>query len=157
MNFVVFLNYASYWHFFKSLPWFLDPHGLWFWIVSHVCCLAFCQHVESIQFHILHFCPIWVLFLILLVSFHFFYSLSMTQSPRETNTHLASQDIPSLLLNLNVYHSVHKVLPMGSLLTRLNLVHVLKTYFLISCHLCLCLPNGLFSLGFTTKNVVLIY
>jgi hypothetical protein len=82
---------------------------------------------------------------------------SMEKSPSlEANSSAASREIPRILWNQKVYKRVHKGPPTVSILSQLNPVqtpHPTSWRFalVLSSHLSLRLPNGLFLSGFPTK------
>ena len=83
----------------------------------------------------------------------------MEQSPSwEANQFSASQEIPRILWNLKAYHRIHKYLPPVPILSRLDPVHTptstsWRSILMLSSHLRLGLPNGLFLSGFPTKTL----
>jgi hypothetical protein len=65
---------------------------------------------------------------------------SMEQSPFwEANWFAASQEIPRIVWNLKVHYCIHKCPPSIFILSHLNLVHTLTSYFL-KIHLSIILP-----------------
>jgi hypothetical protein len=85
----------------------------------------------------------------------------MQQSPSwEANRFAASQEIPRILWNLNVHYRIHKFSPTVSILSHLNLVHIptfLRSILILSSHLRLGLPSGLFPSGFPTQSLHSLY
>ena len=81
---------------------------------------------------------------------------STVQSPFwEANWFAASQEIPRISRNPNVHYRTHKRPPPVSILDQPNPVHI-PTFWrciLISTHLRLGLPSGLFPSGFPTKTL----
>jgi hypothetical protein len=84
---------------------------------------------------------------------------SMQQSPSwEANWFAASQEIPRILWNQRVYYRIHKRPTPVSVLRQLNPVHIphptsWRSILILSSHLRLGLPSGLFPSGFLTKTV----
>ena len=74
----------------------------------------------------------------------------MEHSPSwEANRFSASQEIPRILWNPKVHYRIHKFLPPVPILSQLESVHAPTSHFLrsiliLSSHLCLGLPSGLF-------------
>ena len=71
----------------------------------------------------------------------------------EANRFSASQEIPSILWNLKAHHRIYKCLPPVPILCQLNPVNVphptsWRAITLLSSHLNLGLPSGLFPSGF---------
>ena len=70
----------------------------------------------------------------------------------------ANQEIPRILWNPKVHHHTHKRPPPAPILSQLHPVpttpsHFLKIHLILSSHLRLGLPNGLFPSGFPTKTL----
>ena len=83
---------------------------------------------------------------------------SMEQSPSEANRFSASQEIPRILWDPKVHYRIHKCLPPVPILSQLHPVHTptshfLKIHLILSSHLSLGLPSGLFSSVFPTKTL----
>ena len=80
---------------------------------------------------------------------------SMVQSPSwEANWFAASQEIPRISRNPKVHYRTHKRPPHVSILCQPNPVHIPTSHLLIlSTHLRLGLPSGLFPSGFPTKTL----
>jgi hypothetical protein len=82
---------------------------------------------------------------------------SMKQSPSwEAKRFAASQEIPRILWNPTVYYRIHKWPPPVSILSQLNPVHTPtsdRSILILSSHLHLGLPSGLFPSGFSTKTL----
>jgi hypothetical protein len=85
------------------------------------------------------------------------YTHTMQLSPSlEANRFAASQEIPSILWKPKVHYRIHKCPPHVSILDQPNPVHTPTSHFLrsiliLSFHLRLDLPSGLFPSGFPTK------
>jgi len=84
----------------------------------------------------------------------------MQHSPSwEANRFSASQEIPRILWNRKVYYRSHKCPPPVPTLSQLDPVHTptfhfLKSILILSSHLRLGLPNGLFRFKFPHQNPV---
>jgi hypothetical protein len=83
----------------------------------------------------------------------------MVQSPSwEANWFAASQEILRISRNSKVHYRTHKCPPPVSILVQPNPVHIPTSHLLViililSTHLRLGLPNGLFPSGFPTKTL----
>ena len=83
----------------------------------------------------------------------------MEQSPSwEANWFSASQEIPRILWNPKVHYRVCKIQLTFPIPSQINLVHILQptswiSIFILSSHLSLDLPNGLFLSGFPAKTL----
>ena len=83
----------------------------------------------------------------------------MVQSPSwVANWFAASQEIPRILWNPKVHYRTHKCLPPVPILGQPNPVHTPTSYLLepiliLSTHLRLGLPSGLFPSGFPSKTL----
>ena len=79
------------------------------------------------------------------------------QSPSsEANWFAASQEIPRISRNPKVHYRTHKLPPTVSILGQPNPVHIPTSHrsiLILSTHLRLGLPNGLFPSGFPTKTL----
>jgi len=81
----------------------------------------------------------------------------MEQSPSwEANSHSSSQEIPHLLWDMKVHYRVCKSPPLARILSQMHPVHTLppvslRSILILSCHLRLDLPSGLFPLDFQTE------
>jgi len=79
---------------------------------------------------------------------------SMEQSPSwEANWFVASQEIPRTLWNPKVHHQIHKCPPSVPILSQLLPVSTHSYFLILSSHLRLGLPNGLFPSGFPTRTL----
>ena len=84
----------------------------------------------------------------------------MQQSPSwETNWFAASQEIPHILWNPNVHYRIHKC-PANLSLSRASLIQSIlphttswRSILILSSHLCLAVPSGLYPSGFPTKTL----
>ena len=84
----------------------------------------------------------------------------MQQSPSsEANRFSASQEILRILWNLKVHYLIHKCPSPAPILSQINPLHTPHiplpedTSLILSSHLRLGLPSGLFSSGFPTKTL----
>jgi len=85
----------------------------------------------------------------------------MQHSPSwEANRFSAGQEIPRILRNPKVHHHTHKCPPPVPILSQLDPVQTpiphltsWRSILILSSHLCLGLPSGLFSSGFPTINL----
>ena len=86
-------------------------------------------------------------------------SYSMKQSPSwEANRFSAGQESPRILWNLKVYYRIHKCQSPVPSLSQINPVHTphptsWRFVLILSSHLRLGLPSGLFPSGFPTKTL----
>ena len=84
---------------------------------------------------------------------------SMQQSPPwEANRFSASQEIPRILWTPKVHNRIHKCPPPVSIQSQFDPVHTpnptsWRSILILSFHLRLCLPSGLFPSGFPTKTL----
>ena len=83
---------------------------------------------------------------------------SMVQSPSlEANRMSASQEIPLILWNPKVHYRIHKCLPPALILSQIDPIHTpphstsWRPTLILSSHLRLGLPSGLFPSGFPSK------
>jgi len=81
----------------------------------------------------------------------------MVQSPSwAANWFAATQEIPRISRNPKVYYRTHKLTPPVSILDQPNPVHIptsWRSILILSTHLRLCLPSGLFPSDFSTKTL----
>ena len=83
----------------------------------------------------------------------------MGQSPSlKANRFWASQEIPLILWNPKIHYRIHKCPPSVSIVSQLDPVHTehptsWRYIFILSIHLRLGLPSGLFPSGFPTKTM----
>ena len=75
----------------------------------------------------------------------------------EANRFAASQEIPRISRNPKVHYRTHKRPPLVSILGQPNPVHIptshlLEIILILSIHLCLGLPSGLFPSGFPSPH-----
>jgi len=84
---------------------------------------------------------------------------SMEQSPSwEANRFSASQEIPRILWNPKVHYRINKCPPPVPMLNQFDPVRIThptswRSILILSSHLRLCLPSGLFPSGFPTKTL----
>ena len=76
---------------------------------------------------------------------------------RRANQFSANQEIPHSLWNSKVHYQIHKCLPPVPILSHLDPVHTPRlisgrSILILSSHLSLCIPSGLFPSGFPTKT-----
>jgi hypothetical protein len=67
-----------------------------------------------------------------------------------------AQELPSILWNMKVHYRDNKSPPPVSILSQIDWVHTiipisLRLILILSIHLCICLPSGLFPSGFPTN------
>jgi hypothetical protein len=83
------------------------------------------------------------------------HSLMEPNSPWEAASCAATQQIPSILWNPKVHYRVHKSRPLVHILSQIDPDHTIPSYLrsilILSIHLCLALPSGLFPPGFPTN------
>ena len=82
---------------------------------------------------------------------------SIQHSPSwEANRFSCSQEIPHILWNPKVHYRIHKCPPPVTILSQLDPVHAStssRPILILSSHLHLGLPSGLFPSGFSTKTL----
>ena len=88
----------------------------------------------------------------------FLFTYCMEQSPSwEANRFSASQEFPRILRNPKVHYHIHRCPPPVPILSQLDRIHVPRPTslrsILISSHLRLGVPSGLFPSGFPTKTL----
>ena len=76
---------------------------------------------------------------------------SMEQSPSEANRFSISPEIPRILYNSKVHYRIHKCPPPVPILSQLDSTSW-RSILILSSHLHLGLPSGLFPSGFPTKK-----
>ena len=81
---------------------------------------------------------------------------------RVINSSLHSKETPSCLLNMEVHYLVHKSLLPAHILSQINPVQAIPSYFLrtiliLSSHLFLCLPSCLFPTSLPIKTISLLH
>ena len=84
------------------------------------------------------------------------YSLHGAESSWEANWFAASQEIPRILWNPKVHYRTHKHPPPVPILCQPSPVHIptsWRSILILSTHLRLGLPSGLFLSGFPTKTL----
>ena len=73
----------------------------------------------------------------------------------------ASQEIPHIVWNLKVHYCFYECPPPVRILSNIDPVHALTSrrsiLIILSSHLCLGLPSGLFPSGFPTKTCIHLY
>jgi hypothetical protein len=76
----------------------------------------------------------------------------------EATNYAATQELPSILWNAKVHYRVHKSPPLVPILNQINPIHTipshpisLRSILIMSTHLHLGLPSGLFPSGFPTN------
>ena len=89
--------------------------------------------------------------------YHYLLTYSMDQSPSwEANWFAASQEIPRILWNPKIHYRIHKCPPPARVLSENYLTpdpNSWKSILILSSHLRLVLPCGLFPSGFPTKTL----
>ena len=81
---------------------------------------------------------------------------SMQQSPWEADRFAVSQEISRILWNPKVHYRINKSSPPFPILSLIDPVQAPTSWtsiLILSSHLCLGLPSGLFSSGFLTKTL----
>jgi hypothetical protein len=83
------------------------------------------------------------------------YSLTELSPSWGTANCAATQNLPSILWNPKVQYRVHKSPPLFPILSHINPIHTIPSYLrsilILSTHLRLGLPSGLFPFGFPTN------
>jgi hypothetical protein len=108
------------------------------WFSSDYCCIS--QKIERFLF---------------ITALCFAYLLTELSPSWEAANCAATQELPNILWNPKVHHRVHKSLPLVPILSHIDPVHTILSYlrsiFILSTHLRLGLPSGLFPSGFPTN------
>jgi hypothetical protein len=128
-------NWLASWLLYSSD---LKPHGSSYWGWLRMSTLHHAHHLtRTCWYQLLHLL-----------------AYSMEQSPSwEANRFVASQEIPCILLNPKVHYHIHNCPPPVPILSKPNPVHTLTSILILSSHLRLVSPSGLFPSGFPTTTL----
>jgi hypothetical protein len=103
---------------------------------------------------------IWVNEKINMSGFHSEYLLTELNPFWEAANCAATQELPSILWNPKVHYRVHKSPPLVPILSQIDSVYTIPFYLrsilILSTHLRLPLPSGLFPSGFPTKYFIIL-
>jgi hypothetical protein len=71
----------------------------------------------------------------------------------KATTHSATQEFSNILQKLKVHYSIHESPLLVPILSQMNPVHTTPSLLVLSFHLHIGLPSGLFPSGFPTKTL----